>query len=152
MTEQREASDFDRMVAELQREIIEREQSLYSAKVLEEARNPRNLKRMAGPDAYAMVRGWCGDTMEIYLRLNGERIQQATFMTDGCGPTIACGSVLTAIVQEMTLEEAYKIKPQVLLSALDGLPEENVHCAELAVNTLQKAMADHWQEGGTGHE
>jgi len=122
---------------------IEQERALYSTRVIEEAYNPKNLGRMAQSDAHGRVRGWCGDTMEIYLRLDGKRIQEASFMTDGCGPTVACGSVLTALVQGRSLEEAAQIKPDDLIAALDGLPEESVHCAELAVKTLQEAIASY---------
>ena len=65
---------------------IEQERALYSDKVIEEAHNPKNLGRMPEPDACGIVRGWCGDTMEIYLRLDRERIKEITFVTDGCGP------------------------------------------------------------------
>ena len=140
MGDQGEATDFDRIVEELQRQIVEQERALYSAKVIEEAYHPRNLGRMTEPDAYARVRGWCGDTMEIYLQLNGERIKEASFMTDGCGPSVACGSMLTAMVQSMSLEEAGGISPEDLISALNGLPQESLHCAELAVSTLQEAI------------
>ena len=140
MVNEIETSDFDRMVEELQQQIIEQERALYSATVIEQAHNPRNLGRMSGPDAYARVRGWCGDTMEIYLRLNEERIEEATFMTDGCGPSVACGSMLTTMVQGMSLPEAREIKPQDLIAALDDLPAESAHCAELAVSTLQEAI------------
>ena len=142
MEHQEKATDFDRMVAELQREIIEQARALYSAKVIEEFYNPKNLGRMSAPDARGVVRGWCGDTMEVCLRLNGKRIQEATFMTDGCGPTVACGSMLTTMARGMLLEEAGQITPQDLLVALGDLPEESVHCAELAVSTLQEAIAD----------
>jgi nitrogen fixation NifU-like protein len=139
---QEEATDFDRVVAELQRAIIEQERALYSAKVIEEAHNPTNMGRMAEPDAYGIVHGWCGDTMEIYLRLDEESIGEATFVTDGCGPSVACGSMLTRMVQGMSLEEASGIRPEDLIVALDGLPEDSVHCAELAVKTLWEAIAN----------
>ena len=140
MKRQGNKTDFDRFVKELQQEIIEQARALYSAKVIREAHDPKNLGRMAGPDAYGIVHGWCGDTMEIYLRLNGARIREATFMTDGCGPTVACGSVLTTMVRGMSLEEAGEISPETLIAALDGLPEESLHCAELAVSTLRCAL------------
>ena len=136
------ATDFDYMVADLQRQIIEQERALYSDKVIEEAHNPRNLGRMPEPDACGIVRGWCGDTMEIYLRLDRERIKEITFMTDGCGPSVACGSMLTTMARGVSLEAASQITPQDLLAALDGLPEENAHCAELAVTTLREAIAN----------
>jgi len=142
MGHQEEVTGFDRMVAELQRQVIEQERALYSVKVIEEAHNPRNLGCMVGPDACGIVHGWCGDTMEIYLRLDEGRIKEATFITDGCGPSVACGNMLTTMVQGMSLEEAGKIRPEDLIAALDGLPEESVHCADLAVSTLREAIAN----------
>jgi nitrogen fixation NifU-like protein len=136
------ATDFDRFVDELQQQIIEQARAVYSDKVIEAFYNPKNLARMPEPDARGIVHGWCGDTMEIYLRLNGERIEQASFMTDGCGPTVACGSTLTTMVQGLSLQEAGGITPEDLLEALDGLPEESVHCAELAVSTLREAIVN----------
>ncbi len=140
-------TDFDRFVDDLQQQIIEQARAVYSDKVIEAFYNPQNVGRMAEPDACGIVHGWCGDTMEIYLRLNGERIEQATFMTDGCGPTVACGSTLTTMVQGLSLQEAGRITPEDLLEALGGLPEESAHCAELAVNTLREAIAG-WHRAG----
>jgi nitrogen fixation NifU-like protein len=134
-------NSFDRFIAELQEQIAEQERAIYSAKVIEQVNDPKNLGRMNAPDAYGIVQGWCGDTMEIYLRLDEECIREATFVTDGCGPSVACGNALTSMVQGMSLKEADEIRPQDLLAALDGLPEENAHCAELAVNTLREAIA-----------
>jgi len=142
LADQGRSSGFDDMVAELQKQITEQERAIYSDKVIQEAHHPSNLGRMSAPDALAVVRGGCGDTMEIYLRLDGEKIQEATFMTDGCGPSVACGSALTQMVQGLSLEQAGQIRPQDLLEALNGLPEDSVHCAELTVNTLQKALAN----------
>jgi len=142
------ATDFDRFVKELQRQIIEEARAVYSDRVIKEFSNPKNVGRLAKPDAHATVQGRCGDTMEIYLRLNGEKIEEASFMTDGCGPTVACGSVLTTMVMGLSLMEAKRISPQRLIDALDGLPEESVHCAELAVTTLKKAIGNRPHTGG----
>jgi nitrogen fixation NifU-like protein len=125
---------------ELQQQVIEQARALYSDRVIEEIYHPKNLRRMRDPDTRGLVHGWCGDTMEFYLRLDGEWIEHATFVTDGCGPTVACGSMLTTIVQGMSLEEAKGVRPADLLEALDGLPKGSVHCAELAVKTLQNAL------------
>jgi nitrogen fixation NifU-like protein len=152
MAEQQGTSDWDRLVAALQEAILERERALFSAKVLEEARQPQNMGIMLEPDGYALVRGPCGDIMEMFLRVRDSRIEAAAFMTDGCGPTVACGSMLTRIVQGKSLEEAAAIEAADLIIVLDGLPPEHVHCATLAVNTLQEAMADHQQQDGTGHK
>jgi nitrogen fixation NifU-like protein len=138
-------TDLDRLVDELQQQIIEQARAVYSDKVVEAFYHPKNLGRMSKPDTCGVVQGWCGDTMEIYLRLNGEMIEQASFMTDGCGPTVACGSTLTTMVQGMLLQGADGITPEDLLEALDGLPEESIHCAELAVSALREAIASRSQ-------
>ncbi len=140
MSQASKESAFDRMVEEIQRQIIEDERATYSQKVIEEYYNPKNLGRMSDPDAVGIVHGRCGDTMEIYLRINSSRIKEATFMTDGCGPTVACGSKLTTVVRGLSLDEARQIEQDDLVAALDGLPEESLHCAELAVNTLREAI------------
>jgi nitrogen fixation NifU-like protein len=128
--------------AGLEEQSDEQEQVLYSDKILVEARNPRNRGRMADADACGIVHGCCGDTMEIYLWLDGEIIQQATFMTDGRESAVACGSILTTMVRGMLLEEAGKIRGDDLIAALGGVPEAKVHCANLTVNTLRKALAN----------
>jgi len=78
--------------------------------------------------------------MQIDLRLKGEVIQEARFTTDGCRATIACGGMITRLIRTKTLAEAQGITPDDLIAALDGLPEDHEHCAELAVNTLRQAI------------
>ena len=149
--QRREITDFDRVVEELQRQIIEQERALYSARVIEEAHNPTNMGRIPEPDAYGIVHGWCGDTIEFYLRVDGGRIEEAAFTTDGCGPSVACGNRLARMVQGLSLGEAVGIRPEDLIVALDGLPEDSAHCAELAVNTLREAIASRRAGGGGQH-
>ncbi|MFN2292589.1 MAG: iron-sulfur cluster assembly scaffold protein [Anaerolineae bacterium] len=138
---------LDRLVAELQEEANRAAQEVYSPVVIEHALQPKNLGSMLEPDGLAIVRGPCGDTMAVFLRINGRRIEQVTFLTDGCGPTLACGSMLTNMVQGWSLEQAAALEAADLIIALDGLPPENVHCAVLAVTTLQQAVAPHLQDG-----
>lgn len=142
MNEQRETDDLDFWVAALQDAILEREQALYSAKVLAEARHPQNVGTMDDPDGCGLVCGPCGDTMKIFLRLKKDQIEKASFMTDGCGPTVACGSILTKMIQGKSLAEAAAIQAAEVIAALDGLPLEHLHCATLAVNTLYQAIAN----------
>jgi nitrogen fixation NifU-like protein len=137
---QEESERLDRLVAELQREIDEREREIYSARVLEQARRPTNLGRMENPDAQAAVTGWCGDTMEIFVRLNASVVHEATFLTDGCGPSVACGNMITTMVRGLSLAQAKSISADDLIQALDGLPDESAHCADLAVSTLRQAL------------
>jgi nitrogen fixation NifU-like protein len=142
VTEQQDTSDFERWVAALQQALLERERELFSETVLQEARQPQNMGVMLDADGHALLLGPCGDTMEMFVRLQDSRIEAVAFMTDGCGPTVACGSMLTRMAQGRTLEEAAAIEAADLILALDGLPPEHVHCSTLAVHTLQKAMED----------
>jgi nitrogen fixation NifU-like protein len=80
--------------------------------------------------------------MEIYLRLDGEWIKEATFMTDGHEAAIACGSMLTSMVRGRSMEAAGKISSEELMEALGGLPEAKHHCAKLTGNTLQEAITN----------
>ena len=135
-------SEFDRFVRWLEQKAGEDARDAFSDTVVREFFDPVNLERLAAPDAHAIYTGPCGDTMEIYLLLDGETIEHASFMTDGCGPTLACGSMLTKMVKGMSLWQASEFEPKQLLDALGGLPEENAHCADLAVMTLRKAIAN----------
>jgi len=152
MTEQGKTDDLDRWVAALQAALLEQQQAMFSAKVLAEANQPQNMGVMDEADGYGLVFGPCGDTMEFFVRLNGERIKEVSFMTDGCGPTVACGSMLTRMALGKSLAEATAIEAAELIIALDGLPPEHVHCATLAVNTLHEAIADCCPEGEGGRE
>jgi nitrogen fixation NifU-like protein len=140
VAEQRETSDFERWVVALQQALLERERLIFSERVINEARNPQNVGMMLDPDGHALVCGPCGDTMEMFLRVRDSRIEIAAFMTDGCGPTAACGSMLTTMVRGKSLEEAVAIDAGDLIIALDGLPPEHVHCATLAVQALRQAI------------
>lgn len=140
MTGSNNKSDFDKMIDKIQNEIYEQERMIFSERVIEEYNNPKNIGKMAQPDAFATLTGWCGDTMEIYLKMDHDIIEDISFMTDGCGATIACGSILTSMVKGKSVEEAKAITDDDLITALDGLPEENLHCAHLTIITLEKAL------------
>ena len=112
----------------------------FSAKALRLIESRENIGSLENPDARGWVRGPCGDSMQIDLRLTGKIIQEARFITDGCGATIACGSMITRLARAKTLAEAQQITPEDVIAALDGLPEDHEHCAELAVNTLRQAI------------
>jgi nitrogen fixation NifU-like protein len=134
-------SEFDEAVRQIQVWVTQEERALYSEEVIDEYHHPNNVGRMGTPDGIGVIHGWCGDTMEIFLKVSGRTIAEATFLTDGCGPTVACGSRITTMVQNMSMEQASEISKEDLLNALNGLPEESLHCAELAVNTLHVAIA-----------
>ncbi len=113
----------------------------FSAKVLQHGRHPTNAHRMEHADANAIKVGWCGEVMEMYLRLDGDHIAEASFWADGCLSTMACGDMLTTMVTSKSLADAAAITSEALIAALDGLPFKSHHCAELSVETLQEAIA-----------
>jgi nitrogen fixation NifU-like protein len=103
---------------------------------------PRNLGTIEAPDGEATLSGICEDTVRIQFRLQGDRIEEIRFMTNGCGATLACGSMATEWARGKTLGEAMKVSAQQLIEALGGLPIESTHCAYLAANTLKAAARD----------
>ena len=115
--------------------------SLYNKTVMDHFQNPRNLQEMKNPDALGMgANPICGDVMTLYLRIEGNKIKDASFKTMGCGAAIASGSILTEILKGKTISEAGQITPEKLLEALGGLPAIKMHCPELAVEALQKTL------------
>ncbi len=115
----------------------------YSAKVIDHAMNPRNLRVLENADIYATITGPCGDNMEIWLKIDDNIILKSSFMTDGCGTSIASGSMITELATGKDIREAMAISQQDVLDALDGLPEESKHCALLASNTLKAAIREY---------
>lgn len=138
--------DFDKLLEELQQKIEYEEEQTYSKVVIRECKNPSNFGILDEPDAYGEIKGPCGDTMKISLRVEKRRIKDAYFWTDGCGATIACGSMLTKILKGKTIQEAKKYTSSELLITLDGLPVEHQHCPILAINTLQQAIKNYDDE------
>ncbi len=140
---EREFSDLDELVRGIEERIRKEEREIYTERTLAEAYNPRNVGELGNPDGAARVTGPCGDTMQIHLRVDNGIIVASKFITDGCGASIACGSVVTELVKGKTVEEAFAIEDKDILSVLGGLPEENIHCAMLAVETLRAALEDY---------
>lgn len=131
---------LDRLADDLQSTIDQIEAELFSGTTLEEARHPSNLGPMKDADAIVHRTGSCGDSMEVFIKVDGDRLVEMTFVTDGCGATMACGSMLTKMAKGRTLDEIMAFRDQDLIDRLDGLPEENLHCARLAVGTLHGAV------------
>jgi nitrogen fixation NifU-like protein len=133
------SSELDRIAEELQKLVwVE-----YSPIVIDHAEHPRNVGSMENADGFGRVIGPCGDTMEIWLRVKEGAILQATFWTDGCGTSIAAGSMVTELAKGKAATDALSITQQDVLDALGGLPEDSSHCALLAANTLQEAIRDY---------
>ena len=135
--------DFVKMVEDLQKKIEYEEEVTYSQTVIREYRNPSNFGVIENPDAFGEVKGPCEDTMKISLRIEDSKIRDARFWTDGCGATIACGSMLTKMIKGKTIDEAADITSEKLTNVLGGLPKEHLHCSKLAVDSLQKVIKNY---------
>ena len=133
------SSELDKALEEIQRELW----ADYTETVIAHAQNPRNVGRIPNADGSAIVTGPCGDTMDIWLKVKDNTIKEITFWTDGCGTSIAAGSMVTEMAKGKSVIQASKIRQQDVLDALGGLPEDSVHCALLAANTLNAAIKDY---------
>ena len=118
--------------------------SLYSEKVMEHFRNPRNVGDMENPDGTGHVGNpVCGDIMELYIRVDNNTITDAKFKTFGCGAAIATSSMVTEMVIGKTIEEALEISNRAVAEALGGLPPVKMHCSVLAEEALKLAIDDY---------
>jgi len=115
----------------------------YSEAAIEHGMNPKNLGELEDADGFARVTGSCGDTMNIWLKVKDGAINDIGFMTDGCGTSIASGSMVTELAKGKNIAQARKISQRDVLNGLGGLPEESQHCALLAANTLKEAIRDY---------
>src|SRR3972149_9160137 len=122
--------------------------SLYSDKVMEHFKNPRNVGDIENPDGVGHVGNpTCGDIMELYIRVKDNVITDAKFKTFGCGAAIATSSMVTELVKGKTIEEALEISNKAVADALDGLPPQKMHCSNLAADALHLAVDDHVARG-----
>lgn len=120
---------------------------LVSPEVAKRALDPPLLGHISAPDGYAHVTGECGDTMEVFLAIRDRRICQARFDTLGCGFTLACGSMAMEMAEGKTVFDAMRIDAKTIADTLGGLPSSHEHCAELAAETLKKAIRDYLFRG-----
>ncbi len=117
---------------------------VYSEKVLEHFRNPRNVGELENPDGIGVEGNpVCGDLMEIHIKVEDDRITDIRFKTFGCGSAIATSSMVTELAKGKTLDEALEITRQTVADELDGLPKQKMHCSNLAADALHKAIEDY---------
>jgi nitrogen fixation NifU-like protein len=118
--------------------------SLYSNKVMDHFKNPRNVGEIENPDGVGHVGNpVCGDIMELYIKVKDGIIVDAKFKTFGCGAAIATSSMVTEIVKGKSLKEALKISNKTVAEALDGLPAVKMHCSVLAEEALKLAIENY---------
>ena len=131
------------MARDVQEEIVEEAQKLYSETVINQLKNPRNMGIMECPDGYGKGSGACRDSIEIFIRVKNGTIFKASFLTDGCVTTFVSASMAVEMAIGKTVQEAWTINQEGILEALGGLPAENEHCALLAEMSLREALRDY---------
>jgi len=117
---------------------------LYSERVMEHFRNPKNMGELDDPDGVGRVGNpVCGDVMEIQIKVKEGKIEDIKFKTFGCGAAIATSSMITEMAKGKTLEEAMKITRKDVADELGGLPPIKMHCSNLAADALHEAIKDY---------
>jgi nitrogen fixation NifU-like protein len=116
----------------------------YPRCLMEHFQNPKNVGEISDPDGVGTVgNASCGDIMQMYIKVNGDRIAEATFKTFGCGAAIATSSILTERIKGTTLEEALKISEETAKEVLSQLPKEKIPCFTLATDALKLAIEEY---------
>ena len=122
---------------------------MYSEKVLDHFRNPRNVGEIEDADGVGTVGNpVCGDMMSIYIKVKDDRIDDVKFKTFGCGAAIATTSMTTELAKGKTLDEAMEITRQDVADELGGLPPVKMHCSNLAADALHEAIEDYRKKKG----
>ena len=118
--------------------------ALYSDKVMDHFRNPRNVGVLEDANGIGEVgNAKCGDIMKMYLKIEDDIIQDVKFETFGCGSTIASSSMATELIKGKPVSEAMQLTNKAVAEALDGLPAYKMHCSVLAEEAIQKALDDY---------
>ena len=143
---------------ELQNRVIERinkdserkdrqKMALYSEKVMDHFRNPRNVGVIEDADGVGEVgNAKCGDIMKMYLKIDDDVVSDVKFETFGCGSAIASSSMATELIKGKPLKDAMKLTNKAVAEALDGLPAYKMHCSVLAEEAIQLALEDYYKK------
>ncbi|MDY6789635.1 MAG: iron-sulfur cluster assembly scaffold protein [Thermodesulfobacteriota bacterium] len=134
---------FDTFVQDLQEQIFEETREDYGEVAYQRWRNPLYVGAMEDPDVHASIKGTCGDTIGIFLKFKNGHVKEASFVTDGCGSSMVCGSFAAEMSLGKISEQLFEITGETILDKLGKFPEEDRHCAFLAAETLHKAANEY---------
>ena len=127
--------------------------ALYSDKVMDHFRNPRNVGVIEDADGVGEVgNAKCGDIMKIYLKIENDTIVDVKFETFGCGSAIASSSMATELIKGKPVSEALELTNKAVVEALDGLPAHKLHCSVLAEEAIKAALKDYYDKSGTPYD
>ena len=127
--------------------------ALYSEKVMDHFRNPRNVGTMEDADGVGEVgNAVCGDIMRMYIKVRDGIITDVSFITFGCGSAIASSSMATEMIKGMPIEQALELSNKAVAEALDGLPAHKLHCSVLAEEAVRAAVKDYYDKNGIEYD
>ncbi|MBQ8577044.1 MAG: Fe-S cluster assembly scaffold protein NifU [Clostridia bacterium] len=127
--------------------------ALYSEKVMDHFKNPRNVGKMEDADGIGEVgNAKCGDIMKMYLKIEDGIIVDVKFNTFGCGSAIATSSMATEMIKGKSVDEALTLSNKAVVEALDGLPAHKIHCSVLAEEAVKAAIKDYYDKNGIEYD
>ena len=127
--------------------------ALYSEKVMDHFRNPRNVGIIEDADGVGEVgNAKCGDIMKIYLKIEKDIIEDVKFETFGCGSAIASSSMATELIKGKSIHDAMALTNKAVAQALDGLPPVKMHCSVLAEEAIKMALKDYYDKNGIAYD
>ena len=127
--------------------------ALYSEKVMDHFRNPRNVGVIEDADGVGEVgNAKCGDIMKIYLKIRDGIITDVSFETFGCGSAIASSSMATELIKGKPVSDALALTNKAVVEALDGLPAHKIHCSVLAEEAIKLALKDYYEKNGIPYD
>ena len=126
---------------------------LYSEKVMDHFRNPRNVGEIVDSDGVGEVgNAKCGDIMRMYIKVKDNVITDVKFMTFGCGSAIATSSIATEMIKGKKIDEALELSNKAVVEALGGLPAHKIHCSVLAEEAVKAAVKDYYDKHGIAYD
>lgn len=126
---------------------------LYSEKVMDHFRNPRNVGEIADADGIGEVgNAKCGDIMRMYIKVRDNIITDVKFMTFGCGSAIATSSIATEMIKGKPISKALELTNKAVVEALDGLPAHKIHCSVLAEEAVKAAVKDYYDKNNIQYD
>ena len=127
--------------------------ALYSEKVMDHFRNPRNVGVIENADGMGEVGNpVCGDIMKIYLKIRDDTIADVKFETFGCGSAIASSSMATELIKGKPISDALQLTNKAVTQALGGLPAHKLHCSVLAEEAIKAALRDYYEKNGIEYD
>ncbi len=137
---------LDTLVFRIQNEIHEQTKQEFGQEFFERWTNPVHMGLLEQASTEASLTGNCGDCITVSLKIMEERIQQARFVTTGCGPSVVCGDMACELAEGRDLESAAAMEGSDILEILTTIPEDKEHCAHLAARTIREAIRRYWEK------